>query len=150
MLDILLVCQPATTCLVLSVVTDRTQLLLNVSTKLFILCGNHLLVHTEMNSQLPCKILRKPAKSLLSTLIIECGVEMTLSTTSAFSLGPAVPDVQPAKLTLPAECAGTCAVSEGLCFRGDKSPFWAAGFPTAFPTGEMNAPACSVLSHCQF
>lgn len=78
-------------------------MLLNVSTKLFILHGNHLLVHTEMNSQLACKIFRKLDKSLLSTLIIKCGVEMALSTTSAFSLGQAVPYLQPAELTLPAE-----------------------------------------------
>lgn len=147
MLDILLECQPATACLVLSAVTDGAPLLLSVSTKLFILHGNHLLVHTEMDSQLPCKILRK---SLLSTLIIKRAAEMALSTTSAFSLGQAVPDLQPAELTLPAERAGTRAASQGLCFRGDKSPFWAAGFPTAFPTGEMNAPACSVLSCWRF
>lgn len=71
--------------------------------KLFILYGSHLLVHTEMNSQLPCKIFRKLNKSLLSTLITKCGVEMALSTTFAFSLGQAVPYLKSAELTLPAE-----------------------------------------------
>lgn len=80
----------------LPVVTDRTWLLLNVSTELLILLGIHILVHKEMNSQLPCKTFRKRDKSLLSTFITNHGVEMALSTTAAFLLGQAV-------LPLPAE-----------------------------------------------
>lgn len=71
--------------------------------KPFILYGSHLLVHTKMNSQLPCKMFRKLNKSLLSTLITKCGAEMALSTTFAFSLGQAVPYVKSTELTLPAE-----------------------------------------------
>lgn len=81
------VSHPATACLLLPGVTDSTWLLLNVSTKLLILLGIHILVHTEMSSQLLCKIFRKLDKSLLSTFITNHGVEMALSSTAASPWG---------------------------------------------------------------
>lgn len=81
----------------------------------------NLLFHTDI-LQLLCQTFRKLGRSLLSNVIRNRGVEVTLLTTSPFSLGQAEHSLQAAELTQPAR-----GVLEG--FRANESPFGEAMFP---------------------